>query len=137
MYHGLVPIGFLGPSSMSSSLLTLMCAKKLDNLNVFPLPGRLMDKPCSLVSLTMHFVSGPSHHKKIPLYSRVERVVLARHLLFMYMLLHLEKTKKLAKTIRANSEKYRFCKISRSFIDIPFIQAVEIDLETLIRHTEL
>ena len=69
---------FLDPSSMNSSLLTLMCVRKQDNLNVFPLPGRLMDKPCSVASPTMSSASGPLHHKIFYLDLRVESCTL-RH----------------------------------------------------------
>lgn len=52
---------------MSSSLLTLMLGKMLDNLSVYQSLGRLMDKHFTVVSLIMSFESGGSAHKK-PIY---------------------------------------------------------------------
>ena len=72
-----------------------MFVRKLDNLSVSPLPGRLTDKLCSPVSPTMLFASGPSHHKN-SIVLRVENCTFSSCTCSTH-----EKTKKIAKTNRA------------------------------------
>jgi len=67
---------------MSSSLLTPMLGRMLDNLSVCQSPGQLMGKHFTAVSPTILFESGESPHKK----SSVLFVVLS--ILLFFVLVH-------------------------------------------------
>lgn len=67
---------------MSSSLLTPMLGRMLDNLSVCQSPGQLMGKHFTAVSPTILFESGESAHKK----SSVLFVVLS--ILLFFVIVH-------------------------------------------------